>query len=70
MEHNELFPHVNNSIRKLADDGPDSQLWEFICECPVLACHELVSLTLSEFDERRAALPPVPILAAEHPGTP
>ncbi|HEY2310465.1 MAG TPA: hypothetical protein VGH46_05035 [Gaiellaceae bacterium] len=68
MEHSELFPHVNDSIRKLVAEGPPSQTWEFICECPALGCHELVSLTLSEFDQRRAALPPVPILATEHNG--
>ena len=67
MEHSELFPHVNDSIRKLAAEGPPSQTWEFICECPELGCHALVSLTLSEFDERRASSPSVPILAAEHP---
>ena len=69
MESDGLFPHVNDSIRKLATDGPDTQTWEFICECPELACHVLVTLTLSEFDDRRAASPPVPILAAEHTGT-
>jgi hypothetical protein len=69
MEHSELFPHVNDSIRRLAGDGPESQTWEFICECPQLACHALVTLTLNEFDGRRAALPQVPILAAEHNGT-
>jgi hypothetical protein len=67
MEHNELFPHVNDSIRKLAGEGPEGQTWEFICECPELGCHTLVSLTLIEFDERRAASPSIPILAAEHP---
>jgi hypothetical protein len=67
MEHSELFPHVNDSIRKLADEGPENQTWEFICECPELGCHTLVSLTLSEFDEHRAASPSIPILAAEHP---
>jgi hypothetical protein len=69
MEHSELFPRVNDSIRGLAGEGPASQTWEFICECPELSCHVLVSLTLSEFDERRAASPPVPILALEHAGT-
>jgi hypothetical protein len=67
MEHSELFPHVNDSIRKLVDEGLENQTWEFICECPELGCHTLVSLTLSEFDEHRAASPSIPILAAEHP---
>ena len=66
MEQNELFPHVNDSIRSLASDGPDTETWEFLCECPDVTCHVLVSLTLVEFDERRRALPPTPILASEH----
>jgi hypothetical protein len=68
MENNGVFAHVNDSIRTLAADGPASQTWEFICECPELGCHTLVSLTLSEFDERRAAMPSLPILATEHGG--
>ncbi len=48
--------------------GRQTQTWEFICECPELTCHAFVSLTLTEFDGLRAALPPVPILAAEHVG--
>jgi hypothetical protein len=68
MEKNGVFAHVNNSIRTLASDGPPTQTWEFICECPELACHALVALTLTEFDQRRAASPPEPILATEHSG--
>lgn len=68
MEQNGLFAQVNDSIRKLASQGPGAQTWEFICECPEIKCHALVSLTLGEFDARRAAAPPVPILAAEHGG--
>jgi hypothetical protein len=47
-------------------EGPATQTWEFICECPQISCHALVSLTLTEFDERRAATPPLPVLATEH----
>jgi hypothetical protein len=68
METNGVFAHVNNTIRTLASDGPPTQTWEFICECPELACHALVALTLTEFDQRRAASPPEPILATEHSG--
>jgi hypothetical protein len=68
MEQGGLFVHVNDSIRKLAGEGPATQTWEFVCECSTLTCHLLVSLSLSEFDERRAASPPVPILALEHRG--
>jgi hypothetical protein len=59
------FRQVNDSIRKLATEGnPGADTWEFFCECPDMECHVLVSLTLLEFDERRAATPPVPVLAA------
>jgi hypothetical protein len=54
---------VNDSIRGLATDGPPEETWEFFCECPDVCCHVLISLTLLEFDERRRALPPIPILA-------
>ena len=66
MEQSKLFPHVNDSIRGLATEGPETELWEFICECPDVRCHSMVSLTLVEFDEHRRASPPAPILAAEH----
>jgi hypothetical protein len=68
MQEDGLFAHVNDSIRTLATDGPVTQTWEFICECPDLGCHALVSLTLIEFDARRAAVPSVPILACSHAG--
>lgn len=68
MERYGLFAHVNDSIRKLASDGLSTQTWEFICECPEVTCHSVVSLTLIEFDERRAASPRVPVLATEHDG--
>jgi hypothetical protein len=66
MEQGELFPHVNDSIRRVASQGPETETWDFICECADVECHTLVSLTLIEFDERRASLPPKPVLAAEH----
>ena len=66
MDHDGLFAHVNDSIRTLASDGPETQTWEFICECPDLTCHTLVSMTLLEFDQRRSSLPPLPILATDH----
>jgi hypothetical protein len=66
MERKGAFDQVNDSIRKLATDGPAAQTWEFFCECTDSGCHTLVNLTLLEFDERRAADPRVPILAAHH----
>ena len=61
-----LFGHVNDSIRGLAPEGPADESWEFICECPDLECHSLVTLTLREFDTFRSALPPTPILSLIH----
>lgn len=64
MSPDGAFRQVNDSIRALANEDAGAEKWEFFCECPDLACHALVSLTLPEFDERRAASPPVPIFAA------
>ncbi len=61
-----LFAHINDSIRGLATDGPADETWQFVCECPDLECHALVSLTLAQFDARRSASPPTPILSARH----
>ncbi len=66
MEQSQLFPHVNDSIRRLAVQGPATEIWEFICECPDVQCHLMVGLTLAEFDESRGASPPAAILATEH----
>jgi hypothetical protein len=68
MDADGLFGHVNDSIRGLAPEDQASETWEFFCECPDLSCHALVSLTVVEFDERRTALPPVPILVVGHGG--
>lgn len=67
MEPDDLFVHVNDSIRRIAADSA-AETWEFICECEDVACHALVTLTLAEFDARRAASPPLAVLAAEHAG--
>jgi hypothetical protein len=66
MEPNGLFVEVNDWIRRLANGYSAAQIWEFICECPEVTCHSSVSLSLEEFDERRAASPPAPVRAAEH----
>jgi hypothetical protein len=62
----EAFRQVNESIRGLATAGPEVERWEFFCECEDVACHSLVTLTLREYDERRAAVPALPIVAHEH----
>jgi hypothetical protein len=61
-----LFGHVNDSIRGLATEGPLTQTWEFVCECSDVDCRAMVTLTLLEFDERRGASPPEPVLARHH----
>lgn len=66
MQQDRLFVQVNDSIRGLAREGSATQIWDFVCECPEVTCRASVSLTLFEFDERRAASPPVPVHAAEH----
>jgi hypothetical protein len=66
MKREGLFGHVNDSIRGLATEGPLDETWEFICECPDFGCHTMVSITLHEFDQRRTASPPVPVLAHHH----
>lgn len=60
------FRYVNDSIRSLATEDPENEPWEFFCECADVECRTLVSLSLLEFDERRAASPPVPVLATYH----
>ena len=65
MDGNGLFEQVNDSIRAQAAERSPGDTWEFRCECPDVTCHTMVSLTLIEFDERRGASPPAPILA-EH----
>ena len=68
MEPAALFTHVNDSIRTLAtNNGLPTETWAFYCECPDVGCHALVSLSLVEFDRRRSASPPRPILAAHEP---
>ena len=64
MEAYEPFTRVNDSIRGLATNGPPTETWDFFCECADVDCHTLVRMTLLEFDERRRASPPVPILAS------
>ena len=66
METSTAFAQVNDSIRGLARQVQSEQTWEFFCECPDVTCHELVTLTLVEFDARREASPALPVLASYH----
>lgn len=63
MEQHTAFQRLNESIRELAE-GLDTETLEFFCECPDVECNASVPLRLLEFDARRAASPPVPIVAA------
>jgi hypothetical protein len=60
------FREVNDAIRGLAAADTGEEIWEFFCECDDLACRALIRLTLREFDDRRCAEPPRPILAGQH----
>ena len=68
IDADNLFGHVNDSIRGLATEGPPHEAWEFICECADLECHALVSMTLTEFDASRSSSPPYPVLSLHHVG--
>jgi hypothetical protein len=70
MKQAVLFAHVNDSIRKLVTtNGHATETWDFYCECSDVTCRAMVRLTVDEFDERREALPPLPVLATEHGAT-
>jgi hypothetical protein len=56
------FRQVNDSIREVAPADTELDVFDFFCECEDAECHERVRLTLQEFDARRAASPPAPIL--------
>lgn len=62
MGQRTAFQYVNDSIRELAPAGLDTQTMAFFCECQDIECNASVPLTLLEFDARRAASPPVPIV--------
>lgn len=66
MDRDQLFGLVNDSIRALAHAASPTETLEFVCECTDVECHTMVSLTLREFDERRASSPPAPVLATHH----
>ena len=66
MESQGAFHEVNDSIRRLADVTSPEQLWEFFCECDDLGCDARLTLTIEDFDRRRAAARPEPILAVHH----
>lgn len=70
MNPQAAFREVNDSIRQLPPQGTAGDTYDFFCECPNLECHAMVRLTLREFDARRAASAPLPILATHVDGQP
>jgi hypothetical protein len=66
IDTDDIFGHVNSSIRALASEDSRDETWQFVCECADLGCFAFVSLTLEEFDARRAASPRSPILSSIH----
>ena len=51
-----LFREVNEHIREAAGrHGGDGHVYEFMCECADPACHELVPLTVAQYEEIRAS---------------
>jgi hypothetical protein len=49
-----MFREVNDRIREAAGRVGGHDQWDFICECDDLDCVEMVSLTLDDYDLRRA----------------
>ena len=66
MESQGAFHEVNDTIRRLAEVTSADEHWEFFCECDDLECQTRLTLTIEDFDRRRAADRPEPILAVHH----
>jgi hypothetical protein len=49
-----MFCEVNTRIREAAGRSGGEDPWDFICECDDLDCVETVSLSLDDYDTRRA----------------
>ena len=50
----QMFREVNTRIREAAGLAGGEDAWEFICECDDLKCVQTVSLTIVDYDARRA----------------
>jgi len=55
----EVNAHVREAARRFEGSEPESDLWEFTCECGAPDCRAAVPLTLAAYDELRAAGRPV-----------
>ena len=61
----EVNAHVHEAARRFegVEPGHDDR-WEFRCECGAPDCRVVVSLTLAQYEERRAG--GLPVLAPGH----
>jgi hypothetical protein len=55
----EVNAHVHEVARRFEGVDPGPERWKFTCECGAPDCREAVSLTLAEYEARRAAGRPV-----------
>jgi len=61
-----MFREVNSRIREAAGRAGGEDPWDFICECDDLDCVETVSLTIDDYDARRAG--PASSIVVDHAG--
>lgn len=60
MTHDDRFRAYNNStydaLARLAEGAADARdaLYQFMCECAIVDCHESVRLTLAQYRDARA----------------
>ena len=63
----DLLAEVNARIRVVAAREPidrEVKLWEFVCECAHVRCHERVALCLADYEVLRQT--GAPVLAPRH----
>lgn len=55
----EVNAHVHEAARRFEGVEPGPDRWEFRCECSDTACRETVTMTLEEYEARRASGQPL-----------
>jgi hypothetical protein len=55
----EVNAHVHEAARRFEGVEPGPDRWDFTCECGAPDCRETVSLTLAEYEAKRAEGQPV-----------
>jgi hypothetical protein len=55
----EVNAHVHEAAKRFEDLASAEDRWDFTCECGAPGCRVSVSLTLAEYEARRAAGRPV-----------